>query len=156
MPTKFAPSPVAGEPPIAVVDLDSHNKDRARRQAERDAKRDEMLKCLNPAYARARERAKPMYSWTVSAKWYDADTDGTKIYRLEEEVVSGHDENDAWAKFCDKVGEWPSRRDWKPTIVRGKQLSAEAVEAAMEGDAEVDADLPVISLGSLAKRKKRK
>ncbi len=144
------------EPKPTPIDIDKHTKEMARRQAEQNAQRDEMLKCLNPAYARARERAKPLYLWTVTCKWFTGNEEGKGIYRLEEEVVTGQNENDAWARFCDKLEVSPSRRDWKPTFVRGKQLTVEAVEAAMEGDAEPNAEIPVVTLGSARKNKAKK
>lgn len=131
----------------------------ARRQAIIDAKRDEMLKCLRPKYARAKELAKPVYMWTVSVKWYTSvdDENGKhrNVFREEQETVAAQNESDAWARFCDKIGEWPSRRDWKPTITKGKRLSAEAVEAALDEDgSDEDREIPTVSFGSLSRKKK--
>jgi hypothetical protein len=39
---------------------------------------------------------------------------------LEKNVVA-QNEKDAWAMFCDVIGEWPSRRGCRPEIQRLKR-----------------------------------
>ncbi len=110
----------------------------ARRQAERNAKRKELLKCCNPAYAAAREMEKPQFIWTVDACWFDKDAKfGLVEFHRKQNVVAQH-EQDAWAAFCDKIKHWPSRRDAKVTFQQGKLLSAADVLANQDTSSEHD------------------
>jgi hypothetical protein len=125
------------QPKPAAVDLDTHLADMRRRQAEIDAKREEMIKCTNPAYARQKELEKPQFVWTIECEWY-AHAGGKKgIVQFHRKAsVVAQNENDAWSAFCDKIQCWPSRRDVKLKIRKGKQMTASqiAAEAASPDD----------------------
>lgn len=143
------------EPKPVPVDLDAHKKEKAHQQARIDEMREEHLKCLHPAYAAQKEHEKPVYKWTVTAKWLGPHDDVLSHLNAEETVVA-QNEATAWAIFCDKIGCWPSRRDAKPIIKRGKQLTQEAVvAAAVAGVDEAEATIPTVTLASKPKPRKR-
>ena len=49
-------------------------------------------------------------------------------------------ESDAWAKFCDKLQTWPSRRNCRElSIVKGKKVELSEVERYIHGG-NVDGD----------------
>lgn len=133
--------------------LAEHEADKARRQKRHDANREELLKCLNPLYAAQKELEKPVYRWSVSAKWRAKNQDGVLTEYSSEQTVIAQNESDAWAQFCDKLAVFPSRRDAKPVI---KQL--EKVKGSMlsvDGDENTELDrvtIPAIK----GKRKKPK
>jgi hypothetical protein len=142
------------QPRLAPVNYDEWMAERARRQTERDAKREEQLRCLNPAHAAQKEHEKPVYKWTVSAEWLGIGGETDTVSRLQsEQTVNAQNENDAWAKFCDTIGMYPSRRDAKPIIKRGKQMSVEAVVAALVAGVEADATIPTVKIGPKKKSK---
>lgn len=140
--TKDRPATVSDllQPKPASVDIDAHQADLARRQAEMDSQREELIKCCNPFYARQRELQKPVFVWTIEADWYSAHPDQGMINFTKKSSVVAQNEQAAWAMFCDKIGVWPSRRDAKVKFKRGKQLSAEQVAAANIDN--VDNDIP--------------
>src|SRR4051794_29678047 len=100
--------------PIITSDaLVAHERNMAKQKEWLDSQREEMIRCLNPAYAAMREHEKPTYSWTVKAKWL-GQHQGTMSKMEGEQTVAAKDEAEAWAKFCEALGTWPSRRDAKP------------------------------------------
>lgn len=134
------------QPPPVSVDITAHQADMARRKAERDAKRAELMKCCNPNYAVARELEKPKYVWTVEATWYDAHHQKGIVNFHRKQNVAAQNEPDAWAEFCDAMGQWPSRRDAKVTFKRGKQLTA--AQVAAQGESSAESDIPTIEFRS--------
>jgi hypothetical protein len=113
------------EPKPVSIDLDRHRKDLERRGAERAAKRQILDDCTNPYVAAEHEMKKPVYRWVVKATWLDS-----KHQFEGEETVSAQDEAEAWSRFCDRLGHWPSRRNCRQlTITRGKKLDADQVAA---------------------------
>ncbi len=151
---KAVPSSVPGEPAIPVIDIDEHQADLARLRVEQEANREEMIKCLNPVYASAREMEKPYFRFTVSAKWLGRDEQGRLASLQSEQVVVAQNEADAWAMFCDEIEVYPSRRDAKPTINRGRQVSLEIVAASRLTDMDADSSLPTVTIGPKPKRRK--
>ena len=129
------------------VDIDDHQADQARRQAVRDARRDETLKCLSPIYAKQRELEKPVYRFEVSATWMGKDEKGEVTEFNSKQTVLAQSESDAWSAFCDKIGFYPSRRDAKPVIKRGKQVTV--AEAAGGQD---DDPMPKKTIGPASKQ----
>lgn len=119
--TKFA-IPTEGTPQ-PVIDLDAHRVDMARRQAERDKKRDVLRACIQPAVAAQYEIEKPVFEFTVEAAWLGPGPDGPGQWGPFSRKVAAQNENDAWARFCDAIDHFPSRRDSDVSIKRGKQLS---------------------------------
>lgn len=125
---------MAKEPARTVVavkpaDLDEHNKDMARRQAEATAARPKHMECLDPTVAKFHEDRKPLYEWKVECGIFRRAV-GTKpafIEKLTEQVVA-QNEQDAWAMFCDKIGEWPSRRDAQPAITKLGKRTLRGIE----------------------------
>jgi hypothetical protein len=154
--TKDTPATIGqlNQPRPNPIDNDAHQADMARRKAEIDARRPEMIRCLNPAYASAREMEKPQFRFTVSAEWYGQE-DGDGLAQIDsEQTVVAQNEADAWAKFCDKIGRWPSPRDAKRTIKRGKQVSAETVAAAQRTNQDADSEIPRKTIGAVSKKRK--
>jgi hypothetical protein len=141
-------------PKLAPIDLDLHRADLARRQEEMDARREEMLRCCNPQYAASKEMQKKVWEWTVTAEWYGAGDDGPGVWGPETIKVKAQNEADAWAMFCDRIQQWPSPRDAKRTIKRGKQVSSEDVIAAAVAGSEADAELPRYKITPKRKAKK--
>lgn len=115
------PRPAVGSLP---ANIDQHNEDLAKRAAARLKQRPKLLRCLDPLTAAEYERAKPLYEWKIECSLFRPATTkkraGTEKY--SEQVVA-QTEGDAWALFCDKIGEWPSRRDVNPSIVRQNKRS---------------------------------
>lgn len=114
-------SPLVGNVPPS---LDAHQTDMARRDADRQAKRPKMLRCLDPATAAEYEKNKPLYEWKIECSIFRP-ASGKKRARTEQinEQVVAQTESDAWSLFCDKIGEYPSRRDCRPTITRLEKRS---------------------------------
>lgn len=86
-----------------------HFADRAKRQAERDAKANLHVACLDWETAKRHEARKPVFDFEVSA---DIRTPSKRGLQVKKETlrVQAANETEAWAKFCDSVGAWPSRR----------------------------------------------
>lgn len=116
-----------GAPP---ANLEEHEADLERRQQERNAKRPRLLDCLDPTVAKAYEERKEIWEWRVEVKLFRP-AQGKAHAHMEEfsKQVVAQNENDAWAFFCDTVGEWPSRRDSQPKITRLKKRTLRAEEA---------------------------
>jgi hypothetical protein len=143
------------QPKPTAIDMEAYEAEKARRQAERDKKRPELIRCLNPAYAAARESEKPMYSWVVRAEWLGQGRESDGVVNMQsEQTVVAQDEATAWAKFCDAIGHWPSRRDAKPIIKRGKQLAPEAVAAIQAAGGGADGTIPTVVIPALKKGKR--
>lgn len=112
---------VAAEPrakfsPARQEDVD---KERARIRAEQDERLPRMLDCLDPAVAKKYEDAKNVWEWRVTCRMFRPAV-GRSPARMEEitkEVVA-QNQRDAWAMFCDLVGEYPSIRGARPKIER--------------------------------------
>lgn len=114
-------APAVGYQPPRMED---HQADLARRDAERHKNRPKLLKCLDPSTAAEYEKNKPLYEWRVECSIFRParGKDRAKTERFDEQVVA-QNESDAWAMFCDKIGEYPSRRDCRPTITQLQKRS---------------------------------
>lgn len=117
-------------PPVLATqpaDADAHRKRMQQRQAEIDKKRTKMLRCLDPLYAAELERRKPVYEWRVQCKIFRSarGTQRAGSQDYDEQVVA-KTEDGAWALFCDKIGEYPSRRNTQPIITRLQKRSVES------------------------------
>ena len=119
------PSP----PVVGLIDIEAHEKDKKRRAAEHDAKRNVLLDCLDPTVAAEYEKRKTLWEWHVAARLFRP-TKGRVVAHMEniDRTVVAQSEQDAWAMFCDLIGEWPSRRDSKVEITRGKKRTLRAAE----------------------------
>lgn len=114
-------SPLVGYAPPSV---DAHQADMKRRDEERQAKRPKLLRCLDPEVAAEYEKNKPLYEWRIECSIFRParGKDRAKTEKMDEQVVA-QTEADAWAIFCDKIGEYPSRRDCRPTITKLQKRS---------------------------------
>jgi hypothetical protein len=129
--------------PLPAVDLGAHQRDLARRAAEREARcpLEERLKLCNPKYAAEVESKKPVYRWKVkfnvierkptakpkADKYADDDVDeeenkGDWKFRSCTKIIEAQNEDDAWAMVCDKMQEWPSRKTANPRFTRLKDV----------------------------------
>ena len=136
----------------SFVNLVEHERQQAETQEMLDKARPELLKCLNHAYASAREAEKPVYEWEVSAKWLGVGDDGLANFDAGPLKVFAQDDATAWARFCDQLEVWPSRRDAKPIIKRGKQLTSAQVVAMTVSDVDSLDPTPTIRLGKKKSR----
>lgn len=111
------------------TNLDEHNADMARRASEHEAKRRRLLDCLDPTVAKYHEDRKELWEWLVEVKLFRPAVGKAHAHMQDfsEKVVAQH-EADAWSMFCDKVGEWPSRRDSEPKISKLKKRSLRDTE----------------------------
>lgn len=109
------PSKIATEP----ANVDAHRDDMERRRAEQLKKRSKLLKCLDPITAAQYEARKALYEFKVECELFRpaAKKRRAGTEKFDEQVVA-QNEQDAWAMFCDKIGEWPSRRDSNAKITR--------------------------------------
>jgi hypothetical protein len=135
MTTKSQPAAVVET--ITPLDMEAHEADKARRAAERDKKKPELDRCLDPQYAAEKEAQKPLYLWTVSGDVPTRDEAGAIIYRphkvevVAQESPTGPKDGNAWAMFCDKIHTLASRGSVKNLeIVRGKKIDPAAAMAA--------------------------
>ena len=99
-------------PPIAPAmnqsaNLDAHTLDLQRREAIRQKKIPELRKCLNPEYAATAEARKGVSEYRVSCV-INVMEPNNQHATGKEEVVSAQNEDEAWAKFCDRIKTWPS------------------------------------------------
>lgn len=109
------------------ANLDKHNADMAKRAKDQDGKRPLLLDCLDPTVAKFHEDRKVVWEWRVQVKIFRPAKGRVQAHRenVDKEVVA-HNEADAWAIFCDSIGEWPSRRDSKPTITKLRKRTLRA------------------------------
>jgi hypothetical protein len=142
------------QPKPVAIDMEAYEAEKARRQQDRDAKRELLRECLNPVVAARMEMRKPLYRWTVSAQWLGANNDSVTKFEAEEVVVA-QSEADAWALFCDRIGMWPSRRDARPVLKRGKQIAAEAVAAMAIATEDTDVAIPTVKVTAKPKTKSK-
>ena len=70
-----------------------------------------------------------MFKWKVKAAFHAVTAKGFEKREEEREVIA-QNENDAWAKFCDALGTWPSRRNSQVTFTKGKQVDPMTLIAA--------------------------
>lgn len=105
-----------------LPDIDKHEADLARRAELRQKKRPLLLDCLDPTVAKYHEDRKELYEFRVEVKIFRPAV-GKAAAHLEafDEQVVALNEQDAWAFFCDKIGEWPSPRDSHPVITKLKK-----------------------------------
>jgi hypothetical protein len=110
------PGPAIAAPP---PNIDEHTADMARRYKEDEAARGRLLDCLDPSIAKQYEDRKPIYEWRVKAEIFRKSQGNKQAYmeKFDKQVVA-QSEQDAWAIFCDSVGEWPSPRDAKREITK--------------------------------------
>ncbi|MCC7474272.1 MAG: hypothetical protein IT425_02655 [Pirellulales bacterium] len=139
--------------PVPVA-WEEHQADLERRRKERDAKREELLKCCNATYAASREMEKPLYEFSVSARWMGAGDGGISFVEAGPIKVIAQSEHSAWASFCDSIREYPSRRVANATISKGKQLSERAALAFRSVSAGKGMD-PVIPTRKAGPKRKR-
>ena len=88
------------------ADVDAHQADLIRRAARRQEMMPELRRCLNPEYASRREAQKGVYDFKVSCIINVVER-GNHSPADFTEVVSAKDEDEAWAKFCDRIQRWP-------------------------------------------------
>lgn len=119
--------------PYLPVNLKERAKERQRIRDEQLKSRPRTLDCLDPTVAKRYEDAKPLYEWRVVCKLFRpaVGKQHAHMETMDRQVVA-QNENDAWAMFCDAIGEWPSRRDARPEIsrlrkrtLRGDELDSE-------------------------------
>ena len=110
-------------------DLDDHTSDMTRREEAYQKQRPLLLDCLDPTVAKLHEDRKDIYEWQVEVKLFRPSLGKVQAHmdKFDENVVA-QNEGDAWAFFCDKIGEYPSRRDSKPIFTRLKKRSLRADE----------------------------
>ena len=110
--------------PEGVTDMEAHQADKARRKAERDARRSIMRACMDPDVAKRYEAQKPMYEWDISCEVMetDAKTGKRKFVKLNRKVY-GMNEHDAWATFCTQEGRYPSPHSCNREIKQLKRLA---------------------------------
>lgn len=107
-----------------VPSLDDHQTEKSLRYEEQQNRRQKHLRCLDPLTAAEYEKNKPIYEWRVECKVFRP-ANGRKRAgeeKFDEQIVA-QTEADAWALFCDKIGEYPSRRDCRPTITQLQKRS---------------------------------
>lgn len=123
--TKETKSEVAepiGRNPFLPVSLEERAKEKARIREEQLARLPRMLDCLDPTVAKTYEDRKPLWEWKVECRMFRAAVGKTpaRMETIEKNVVA-QNERDAWAMFCDSIGEWPSIRGARPAITRLKK-----------------------------------
>lgn len=104
------------------ADLAEHQADLELRKEEREAKRETLRKCIDPKYAAKLEQLKPEYEYKVWCKYPKQTPKGVTWTEIEKEVI-GQNDNDAWAKFCDEIGAWPSPSASERKITKGKKVA---------------------------------
>ena len=120
--------------------LEDFAAERERRQKERDAKRPKLMDCLDPTVAKYWEDRKDLYEWEVEMQAFRraVGKQAAHLKTIKEQVVA-HNEDDAWAMFCDKVfstGNSPSRRDSKAKFKRLRRRTLRHNEDGDESDGE--------------------
>jgi hypothetical protein len=91
--------------PFQPADLDAHEADKIRRAAEREKKKPLLNRCLDPEFASQAEARKPLYEWEVEATYTRKNEKGRMEERNPKEKILAQTEQDAWALFCDKLGD---------------------------------------------------
>lgn len=120
----------------APVDLEKHNADMDRREAEHKAKRKRLLDCLDPTVAKRYEDRKTIWEWRVETRLFRPAKGKVQAHMENfDRTVVAQNENDAWAIFCDTIGEWPSRRDSSPTITRLQKRTLRDLEPELDTEA---------------------
>lgn len=110
------PRSTAPTNPYAPIDWQAYEQEKADRAKARFAKRSIQRRCLDPDVAAQEESKKPLLAFKVNCKWYRPDAKGRLQEINETATISAQNESDAWAKFCDKVKDWPSRHACDLTI----------------------------------------
>jgi hypothetical protein len=127
--SRFAPIPALGAPPANIGEWQA---DRDRRAAERKAKRPQLLECLDPSVAKYWEDRKDVWEWQFTIEMWRPATGKQRAHRetINRNVVA-QNQQEAWAVFCDLIGEWPSFRDSQVQIkrLRKRTLRNEEAEA---------------------------
>lgn len=118
------------------VDLEKHNAEMEQREAEQRAKRKRLLDCLDPTEAKRYEDRKVIWEWRIEASLFRPAKGKVQAHmeRFDRSVVA-QNERDAWAFFCDSIGEWPSRRDTNPKITRLQKRTLRDLEPEVESEA---------------------
>lgn len=88
---------------------EDHEADKAARRAEREKRRPELRRVLEPEQAAQAEARKPLYEWKVSCTYTRPGAKGKMETISASHQVIAQSERDAWAFFCDKIGAWPGR-----------------------------------------------
>jgi hypothetical protein len=114
-------SPAVGNRPASI---DDHQADKALRYEEQQRQRSKVLRCLDPLTAAEYEKNKPLYEWRIQCGIFRPARGRQRAgeEKFDDQVVA-QTEADAWAMFCDKIGEYPSRRDCRPTITQLQKRS---------------------------------
>jgi hypothetical protein len=127
-----------------AVDMEKHQARLAALHEKQEKMRPVLEACLDPAVAARYELEKPRYKFKVSMTPKalpsqqslvdvfdddDAEAEELPAPKPITLTVVAQNEDDAWARFCDSIGQWPGRRFARPTIVKGKQVSLAKVAA---------------------------
>lgn len=119
----------------APVDLEKHNADMEKREAAQNAKRKRLLDCLDPTEAKRYEDRKTTWEWRVEARLFRPAKGKVQAHMENfDKTVVAQNEQDAWAYFCDTIGEWPSRRDSSPKITRMQKRTLRDLEPELEAE----------------------
>lgn len=110
MATATAEKPAGAPPanPYAPVNLMERDAEKAARAAARKAKQPVLRKCLDAQEAARFEAKKPSFDYEVSVVITRPDDKGRMKSQSHKATVSAQNETEAWAKFCDAIGEYPS------------------------------------------------
>lgn len=105
--------------PYAPVNLADRAAEKARIREEQNANRARLLDCLDPTVAKSYEEKKTLYEWRVQCQVFRParGRQHAHMEKFDQQVVA-QNERDAWSMFCDRLGEWPSRRDSSVKITR--------------------------------------
>jgi hypothetical protein len=105
--------------PFAPVDLSERAKEKQFYKEHLEKNRNRLMDCLDPTVAKRYEEAKTVYEWCVKAQIFRAATKKrpASMERFEK-IVPAQTERDAWAGFCDELGEWPAYRNSRVEISR--------------------------------------
>lgn len=108
--------------PMETVSMDSHQENLEKRRAAREKNRKIQLACLDAEVAARHEAMKPVYDFEVKVTFRRPDSRGRMQAISETRMVSAKNDSEAWAKFCDSIGAWPSPHNCEVREI--KQLAA--------------------------------
>lgn len=98
------PTTVPLPQPNVPANWDDHQARLAEIQKKHHAGRREAMRCLDHEYAARVIARKPLYEWKVTCSYTRRNAKGKMQTYDESDQVIAHNEQDAWAMFCDKVG----------------------------------------------------
>lgn len=98
-----ADKPTGSSITISAADMEAHEEKMALKRSQREKMLPEHIRCLDAEHAGNLEAQKPRFRYAISCTVQEHDPKLKRMVAVEKSgEVDAQNEDDAWAKFCDR------------------------------------------------------